>query len=44
MASVAFHPSTSSAPSGKVKLFVGSDGYGDGEQQRDFVYVDDVVA
>ena len=36
-------PSTSSAPRGAVKLFVGSDGYGDGEQQRDFVHVDDVV-
>ena len=29
---------------GRVKLFVGSDGYGDGEQQRDFVHVDDAVA
>jgi ADP-L-glycero-D-manno-heptose 6-epimerase len=27
-----------------VKLFVGSGGYGDGEQRRDFVHVDDVVA
>jgi ADP-L-glycero-D-manno-heptose 6-epimerase len=27
-----------------VKLFVGSAGYGDGEQRRDFIYVDDVVA
>jgi ADP-L-glycero-D-manno-heptose 6-epimerase len=27
-----------------VKLFVGSDGYGDGEQRRDFIHVDDVVA
>ena len=29
---------------GCVKLFVGSDGYGDGEQERDFVHVDDAVA
>jgi ADP-L-glycero-D-manno-heptose 6-epimerase len=29
---------------GKVKLFVGSDGYGDGGQQRDFVHVDDAVS
>ena len=27
-----------------VRLFAGSHGYGDGEQQRDFVHVDDVVA
>jgi ADP-L-glycero-D-manno-heptose 6-epimerase len=26
-----------------VKLFVGSAGYGDGEQRRDFVHVDNVV-
>jgi ADP-L-glycero-D-manno-heptose 6-epimerase len=29
---------------GHVQLFAGSDGYADGQQQRDFVYVDDVVA
>jgi ADP-L-glycero-D-manno-heptose 6-epimerase len=28
----------------RVKLFVGSDGYGDGEQRRDFVHVDDAVS
>ena len=28
---------------GKVKLFEGIDGYGDGEQTRDFIYVKDVV-
>jgi ADP-L-glycero-D-manno-heptose 6-epimerase len=44
MASVAFHAFNQFVESGKVKLFVGSAGYGDGEQQRDFVYVDDVVA
>ena len=29
---------------GTCRLFSGSDGYGDGEQQRDFIYVGDVVA
>ncbi len=28
----------------RVSLFAGSDGYGDGEQRRDFVHVDDAVA
>lgn len=28
---------------GVIKLFAGRDGYADGEQQRDFIYVDDVV-
>jgi len=28
---------------GKVKLFEGCDGYGNGEQRRDFVYVGDAV-
>ncbi|HEX6296763.1 MAG TPA: ADP-glyceromanno-heptose 6-epimerase [Burkholderiales bacterium] len=43
MASVAFHAYQQLLSAGKVKLFVGSDGYGDGEQRRDFVHVDDVV-
>ena len=43
MASVAYHAYHQLLASGKVKLFVGSGGYGDGEQKRDFVYVDDVV-
>ena len=29
---------------GKVRLFAGSAGYADGEQRRDFIHVDDVVA
>ncbi len=29
---------------GRVRLFEGSDGYGPGEQRRDFIHVDDVVA
>ncbi|MEM7611456.1 MAG: ADP-glyceromanno-heptose 6-epimerase [Pseudomonadota bacterium] len=44
MASVAFHFGNQLRDSGHVKLFEGSDGYADGEQQRDFVYVEDVVA
>jgi ADP-L-glycero-D-manno-heptose 6-epimerase len=44
MASVAFHAWRQLRETGKVRLFVGSGGYGDGEQRRDFVYVDDVCA
>jgi len=43
MASVAYHAYHQLLGGGKVKLFVGSGGYGDGEQKRDFVYVEDVV-
>ena len=44
MASVAFHLNNQVLEKGEIKLFAGCDGYGDGEQVRDFVYVDDVVA
>jgi len=44
MASVAFHFSNQLHEAGRLRLFEGSDGYGPGEQRRDFVYVDDVVA
>jgi len=44
MASVAFHAFNQFRAEGKVKLFVGSDGYANGEQRRDFVHVDDCVA
>ncbi|MBV8033072.1 MAG: ADP-glyceromanno-heptose 6-epimerase [Betaproteobacteria bacterium] len=44
MASVAFHAFQQFRAEGRVKLFVGSDGYGNGEQRRDFVHVDDAVA
>jgi ADP-L-glycero-D-manno-heptose 6-epimerase len=44
MASVAFHQYHQLAKEGIVKLFEGCDGYGNGEQQRDFVYVNDVAA
>jgi ADP-L-glycero-D-manno-heptose 6-epimerase len=43
MASVAWHAWHQLAAEGRVKLFVGSGGYGDGEQRRDFIHVDDVV-
>jgi len=42
MASVAFHFNSQVLSDGELRLFAGSGGYGDGEQQRDFVFVDDV--
>ena len=44
MASVALHAHEQLHNEGRVKLFVGSDSYADGEQRRDFIHVDDVVA
>ena len=44
MASVAFHHFNQFRETGKVKLFEGSDGYGNGEQRRDFISVEDVVS
>lgn len=43
MASVAFHHYNQFRAENKVKLFEGCDGYGNGEQKRDFVYVGDVA-
>lgn len=43
MASVAFHFMNQLFDKGVVRLFEGSHGYGNGEHQRDFVSVDDVV-
>jgi len=43
MASVAFHNFNEYRASGKVRLFEGWAGYGNGMQQRDFVSVEDVV-
>jgi len=43
MASVAFHHFNQYRADGKVRLFEGYGGYGNGEQRRDFVYVGDVV-
>ena len=44
MASVAYHLNGQLAQGDGVRLFEGCDGYGPGEQQRDFIHVDDVVA
>lgn len=44
MASVAWHFFNQYREGGKVRLFEGSGGYGDGEQRRDFVAVEDVAA
>ena len=44
MASVAFHFDQQLRESGVCRLFAGCDGYADGEQRRDFIYVADVVA
>jgi ADP-L-glycero-D-manno-heptose 6-epimerase len=44
MASVAFHHFNQFREHGTVKLFGDYGGYGPGQQQRDFVSVDDVVA
>lgn len=43
MASVAFHFLNQYAKEGRVRLFEGSDGFGPGEQVRDFVSVEDAV-
>ena len=43
MASVAWHFNQQIKDSGKVRLFEGCDGYPDGGQQRDFIYVGDVI-
>jgi ADP-L-glycero-D-manno-heptose 6-epimerase len=42
MASVAFHFNNQVIADDEARLFEGSGGYGDGEQLRDFVYIDDV--
>jgi len=44
MASVAFHNFNQFRAEGKVKLFEGHGGYAAGQQSRDFVSVEDVVA
>ena len=44
MASVAFHFNNQVIADDEARLFEGSGGYGNGEQLRDFVYVDDACA
>ena len=43
MASVAWHFFNQYRAGGRIKLFEGSAGYGNGEQRRDFISVEDVV-
>ncbi|GAB4166805.1 MAG: ADP-glyceromanno-heptose 6-epimerase [Rhodocyclaceae bacterium] len=43
MASVAFHFFNEFREHARVRLFEGCDGYADGEQRRDFVFIDDVI-
>ena len=43
MASVVYHFNNQIKESNELKLFQGSHGYADGEQLRDFIFVDDVV-
>ena len=43
MASVVFQLNKQLLETGAVNLFRGSGGYADGEQRRDFIYIDDVV-
>lgn len=44
MASVAFHFNNQVVADGETRLFEGSGGYGNGQQLRDFVYVEDICA
>ena len=44
MASVAYHFRNQYLENGKLRLFEGSAGYAHGEQRRDFVFIEDVVA
>ncbi|MGB1109813.1 MAG: ADP-glyceromanno-heptose 6-epimerase [Gammaproteobacteria bacterium] len=43
MSSVAYHFNNQLADGDEVKLFEGTDGYENGEQRRDFIYVGDAV-
>jgi ADP-L-glycero-D-manno-heptose 6-epimerase len=44
MASVAWHFDRQLGETGIARLFEGCDGYGNGEQRRDFIYVADIAA
>ncbi|QHN02812.1 ADP-glyceromanno-heptose 6-epimerase [Granulicella sp. WH15] len=43
MSSVIHHFAKQLTDTGTIRMFAGSGGYGDGEQRRDFVFVDDLV-
>lgn len=43
MASIVWQLYQQAQNDGRLKLFAGTGGYADGEQRRDFIYVDDVV-
>ena len=43
MSSVIYQFNNQVLKEGKIKLFKGSHGFQDGEQKRDFVYIDDVI-
>lgn len=43
MSSVAYHFNNQIRDKGNLSLFEGTDGYGPGEQRRDFIYVKDIV-
>ncbi len=44
MASMAYKMNEEYVKSNKISLFKGTGGYKDGEQKRDFIYIDDVVS
>ncbi|MCZ6802632.1 MAG: ADP-glyceromanno-heptose 6-epimerase [Proteobacteria bacterium] len=44
MTSVVYHFDKQIKETGEMKLFEGSHGYADGEQLRDFIFVDDVIS
>ena len=44
MASVAYHFNSQVINNGRVRLFEGTDGYGNGEQRRDFIFVGDACS
>lgn len=44
MASVMYHMNNAINRGAPISLFKGNDGYADGGQMRDFVYIDDIVA
>ena len=44
MASMAYKMNHEYLESKRISLFKGTGGYGDGEQKRDFIYIDDVIS